>query len=167
MAKKYDLTIGNIFHAGDGNLHPLILFDMRDAEQFERVLAASQDILEFCIQCGGSITGEHGVGMEKRDLMPRAVHRRRSRRHDQPAKCVQRTTSSESGKILSHPAHVPRDHRARAKSGAGAGGAVSATTTATRLAPELRAICGAEHVAEIERIHRASTTRQSKHSRLN
>jgi glycolate oxidase len=70
IAKKYDLIIGNIFHAGDGNLHPLILFDMRDAEQFERVLSASRDILEFCIQCGGSITGEHGVGMEKRDLMP-------------------------------------------------------------------------------------------------
>jgi glycolate oxidase len=71
VAKKYDLTIGNIFHAGDGNLHPLILFDMRNAEQFERVLSASTEILEFCIQCGGSITGEHGVGLEKRDLMSR------------------------------------------------------------------------------------------------
>ena len=71
VSKKYDLIIGNIFHAGDGNLHPLILFDMRNAEQFERVMAASRDILEFCIQCGGSITGEHGVGMEKRDLMSR------------------------------------------------------------------------------------------------
>jgi glycolate oxidase len=71
VAQKYDLIIGNIFHAGDGNLHPLILFDMRNAEQFERVLKASWDILEFCIQCGGSITGEHGVGLEKRDLMSR------------------------------------------------------------------------------------------------
>jgi glycolate oxidase len=71
VARKYDLIIGNIFHAGDGNLHPLILFDMRNAEQFERVLSASRDILEYCIQCGGSITGEHGVGMEKRDLMSR------------------------------------------------------------------------------------------------
>ena len=71
VAKKYDLIIGNIFHAGDGNLHPLILFDMRNAEQFERVLSASTEILEFCIQCGGSITGEHGVGLEKRDLMSR------------------------------------------------------------------------------------------------
>ena len=70
VAKKYDLIIGNVFHAGDGNLHPLILFDMRDAEQFERVLAASRDILQFCIDVGGSITGEHGVGMEKRDMMP-------------------------------------------------------------------------------------------------
>jgi len=68
-AKKYNLIIGNVFHAGDGNLHPLILFDMRDADQFERVLCASRDILQYCIDVGGSITGEHGVGMEKRDMM--------------------------------------------------------------------------------------------------
>ncbi len=69
VAKKYDLIIGNVFHAGDGNLHPLILFDMRDHDQFERTLAASRDILQYCIDVGGSITGEHGVGMEKRDMM--------------------------------------------------------------------------------------------------
>lgn len=69
VAKRYDLTIGNVFHAGDGNLHPLILFDARDAAQFERVLAASHDILQYCIDAGGSITGEHGVGIEKRDMM--------------------------------------------------------------------------------------------------
>ncbi|HUI85264.1 MAG TPA: FAD-linked oxidase C-terminal domain-containing protein [Candidatus Binatia bacterium] len=70
VGRKYDLVIGNVFHAGDGNLHPLILFDMRDAGQFQRVLAASEDILQYCINVGGSITGEHGVGMEKRDMMP-------------------------------------------------------------------------------------------------
>jgi len=70
VSKKYDLIIGNIFHAGDGNLHPLILFDIRFPDQLERALAASKDILEYCIAVGGSITGEHGVGMEKRDLMP-------------------------------------------------------------------------------------------------
>jgi len=69
VGKKYDLIIGNVFHAGDGNLHPLILFDMRDADQYERTLAASRDILQYCIDVGGSITGEHGVGMEKRDMM--------------------------------------------------------------------------------------------------
>jgi len=69
VSKKYDLIIGNIFHAGDGNMHPLILFDIRFADQLERALAASTDILEYCIAVGGSITGEHGVGMEKRDLM--------------------------------------------------------------------------------------------------
>ena len=70
VAKKYGLVIGNIFHAGDGNLHPLILFDNRDPAQLGQVLAASRDILEYCISVGGSITGEHGVGSEKLDLMP-------------------------------------------------------------------------------------------------
>ena len=69
VSKKYSLTIGNIFHAGDGNLHPLILFDPRDADQTQRTLDAGHEILEFCIGVGGSITGEHGVGMEKQDLM--------------------------------------------------------------------------------------------------
>jgi glycolate oxidase len=69
VSKKYDLIIGNIFHAGDGNLHPLILFDARDPEQYERTLSAGRDILQYCIDVGGSITGEHGVGMEKRDMM--------------------------------------------------------------------------------------------------
>ena len=62
--------IGNIFHAGDGNLHPLILFDARDQDQFRRVIAASDEIIQFCIDMGGAITGEHGVGMEKDRLMP-------------------------------------------------------------------------------------------------
>jgi len=69
IATKYSLTIGNIFHAGDGNLHPLILFDARDPGQTQRTLDAGREILEFCIGVGGSITGEHGVGMEKDDLM--------------------------------------------------------------------------------------------------
>ncbi len=70
VAKKYGLRIGNIFHAGDGNLHPLILFDPRDPHQLELVQQAGRDILEYCVSVGGSITGEHGVGLEKRDLMP-------------------------------------------------------------------------------------------------
>jgi len=70
VAKKYSLTIGNIFHAGDGNLHPLILFDVRDPDQTRRTLAAGSEILQYCVSVGGSITGEHGVGMEKSELMP-------------------------------------------------------------------------------------------------
>ncbi len=70
VSKKYGLRIGNIFHAGDGNLHPLIMFDPRDPAQLELVQVASRDILEYCVSVGGSITGEHGVGLEKRDLMP-------------------------------------------------------------------------------------------------
>jgi glycolate oxidase len=69
VGKKYSLTIGNIFHAGDGNLHPLILFDARNEDETRRTLDAGREILEFCIGVGGSITGEHGVGMEKQDLM--------------------------------------------------------------------------------------------------
>jgi glycolate oxidase len=69
ISKKYNLQIGNIFHAGDGNLHPLILFDPRDADQTQRTIAAGREILEYCVSVGGSITGEHGVGMEKMDVM--------------------------------------------------------------------------------------------------
>jgi glycolate oxidase len=70
VSKKYGLRIGNIFHAGDGNLHPLILFDPRDPHQLELVQSASTEILDWCVSVGGSITGEHGVGLEKRNLMP-------------------------------------------------------------------------------------------------
>src|SRR5712664_1465850 len=70
VSRKYDLQIGNIFHAGDGNLHPLILFDERDPEQFKRVVAAGIEIMTFCVAVGGALTGEHGVGMEKNELMP-------------------------------------------------------------------------------------------------
>ena len=69
IALKYDVRIANVFHAGDGNLHPLILFDERDEELARRVIAAGDEIIQECINVGGSITGEHGVGIEKRDLM--------------------------------------------------------------------------------------------------
>jgi len=70
IGKKYGFEIGNIFHAGDGNLHPIILFDARQEQQFRNAVAASDEIIQFCIEVGGSITGEHGVGMEKDRLMP-------------------------------------------------------------------------------------------------
>ncbi len=70
VSKKYGLRIGNIFHAGDGNLHPLILFDARVPGELQKVERAGREILQYCIDAGGSITGEHGVGIEKRDLMP-------------------------------------------------------------------------------------------------
>src|SRR5229473_2245977 len=69
VSEKYGLTISNIFHAGDGNMHPIILFDARKAGELERAKAAGDDILRFCIAEGGSITGEHGVGMEKMELI--------------------------------------------------------------------------------------------------
>ncbi|HUK12313.1 MAG TPA: FAD-linked oxidase C-terminal domain-containing protein [Thermoanaerobaculaceae bacterium] len=69
VSEKYSLQIPNVFHAGDGNLHPLILFDWRDAEQKARVMKAGMEILECCVAMGGTISGEHGVGIEKMDAM--------------------------------------------------------------------------------------------------
>jgi glycolate oxidase len=69
IARAHDLVIGNLFHAGDGNLHPTILFDPRVPGMLERVVAAGEEILRACVAAGGSITGEHGVGIEKRDYM--------------------------------------------------------------------------------------------------
>jgi glycolate oxidase len=70
VGTKYKVKIGNIFHAGDGNLHPIILYDPRNEDESRRVREAAKDILAKCIDMGGSITGEHGVGLEKLSLMP-------------------------------------------------------------------------------------------------
>ncbi|MFQ3632188.1 FAD-binding oxidoreductase [Roseiflexus sp.] len=69
VSREYRLPIANVFHAGDGNLHPLILFDRRDKHQLERALHAATDILRESIDQGGVISGEHGIGVEKRDYM--------------------------------------------------------------------------------------------------
>ena len=71
VARRRGLTISNIFHAGDGNMHPIILFNPRKPGDLERAKAAGEEILVWCIESGGSITGEHGVGMEKNELMAR------------------------------------------------------------------------------------------------
>jgi len=65
IGKKYDLPIGNVFHAGDGNLHPLILFDERNKEDLAKVHKAGAEILKICAEVGGTISGEHGIGIEK------------------------------------------------------------------------------------------------------
>jgi glycolate oxidase len=70
VSERFGLRIANIFHAGDGNMHPAVLFDPRDPEQRRRVVEAGADILAYCVSVGGTITGEHGIGMEKIDLMP-------------------------------------------------------------------------------------------------
>ncbi len=70
IGNQYGFQIGNIFHAGDGNLHPIVLFDPRDKKQFARALQAAADIIRYCVEAGGALTGEHGVGMEKSELMP-------------------------------------------------------------------------------------------------
>jgi glycolate oxidase len=68
-SQKYNLRIANVFHAGDGNIHPLVLYDEREPDQVQRAIAAGNDILEKCIEMGGSATGEHGIGVEKIDFM--------------------------------------------------------------------------------------------------
>ncbi|HEU4699588.1 MAG TPA: FAD-linked oxidase C-terminal domain-containing protein [Gemmatimonadales bacterium] len=70
VRREYDLLISNVFHAGDGNLHPNISFDRRDAAMVARVKAASRAIMAACVEAGGTITGEHGVGNDKMDYMP-------------------------------------------------------------------------------------------------
>ena len=70
VGDEYGLQISNIFHAGDGNMHPIILFNPRKEGELERTRRAGQAILKYCIDAGGAITGEHGVGMEKNELMP-------------------------------------------------------------------------------------------------
>jgi len=69
MSDSYGLKVANIFHAGDGNLHPLIMFDANDPSSFEKAEHFGADILKLCVEVGGCLTGEHGVGVEKRDLM--------------------------------------------------------------------------------------------------
>jgi len=69
LSEHYQLAVANVFHAGDGNLHPLILYDANKPDEVERAEAFGADILKLCVEVGGVLTGEHGVGVEKRDLM--------------------------------------------------------------------------------------------------
>ena len=69
LSKQYDLRVANVFHAGDGNLHPLILYDANNPGELERAEEFGAEILKLCVEVGGVLTGEHGVGVEKRDLM--------------------------------------------------------------------------------------------------
>ncbi len=69
LSVKYGLRVANVFHAGDGNLHPLILYDANQPGEMDRAEEFGADILRCCVELGGVLTGEHGVGIEKRDLM--------------------------------------------------------------------------------------------------
>ena len=70
IADSYRLPMVNVFHAGDGNLHPVLLYDSDDAEELDRVLKASEEMIRVSVEAGGTLTGEHGIGIEKRDFMP-------------------------------------------------------------------------------------------------
>ena len=70
VGRKYDIPIANVFHAGDGNLHPCLLFDERQPGALETIMEAGAEVLEVCVEAGGTLTGEHGVGLEKKEQMP-------------------------------------------------------------------------------------------------
>jgi glycolate oxidase len=82
IAERHDLIVTNVFHAGDGNLHPLFSFDLSVPGTLERVLAAADEVVRLCVDAGGALSGEHGIGLEKRDSCrwsspPRISTRRR------------------------------------------------------------------------------------------
>lgn len=70
ISREYDIPIANVFHAGDGNLHPCLLFDERQPGALEKIVAAGTAVLQVCVDAGGTLTGEHGVGLEKKEQMP-------------------------------------------------------------------------------------------------
>jgi glycolate oxidase len=69
ISDRYSLPVANVFHAGDGNLHPLILFDSRKPDQVEKILDMGGDIMKVCVAAGGALSGEHGIGVEKSEFM--------------------------------------------------------------------------------------------------
>ncbi|MFL5297881.1 MAG: FAD-linked oxidase C-terminal domain-containing protein [Phenylobacterium sp.] len=105
MAADYGLGVANVFHAGDGNLHPLILYDADQPGQLEAAEAFGADILRLCVAVGGVLTGEHGVGVEKRDLMGEMFN-------DTDLACQQRVKCAFDPDLLLNPGKVfPRLHR--------------------------------------------------------
>ena len=96
IADRHDLIVMNVFHAGDGNLHPLLLFDGREPGVLERVHAAGAEIITASLDAGGVLSGEHGIGVEKQAYMSRHVFRRRSRPSGTPAPGVR---SRRAGRI--------------------------------------------------------------------
>src|SRR5580658_3757766 len=87
LAASRALRVANVFHAGDGNLHPLILYDANEPGELERAEELGADILRLCVEVGGVLTGEHGVGVEKRDLMP-VMFSEIDLEHQQRVKCA-------------------------------------------------------------------------------
>ncbi len=105
LSRHYGLDVANVFHAGDGNLHPLILYDANAPGELDRAEAFGADILKLCVEVGGVLTGEHGVGVEKRDLMPE-MFSETDLAHQQRVKCA------FDPKLLLNPGKVfPQLHR--------------------------------------------------------
>ena len=113
IGEKYGISIANVFHAGDGNLHPCLLFDERQPGALQRIVEAGAEVMKVCVEAGGTLTGEHGVGLEKKEQMPLVFSEddmaamRRVRDAFAPANRL------NPGKIFpGGPAHIPSAHRA-------------------------------------------------------
>lgn len=104
LSRQYGLRVANVFHAGDGNLHPLILFDARQPGELRKAEALGAEILRACVEAGGSLTGEHGVGLEKRDYMPLMFQ-------DEDLAAMQRVKRAFDPRGLLNPGKIfPRDY---------------------------------------------------------
>ena len=100
LSASYGIDVANVFHAGDGNLHPLILFDGREEGALERAEELAGEILELCVDLGGSITGEHGVGMEKRAYLPKMYGPREMQAMEDVRRSVDSLSLANRGKML-------------------------------------------------------------------
>ena len=100
LAARAGLRVANVFHAGDGNLHPLILFDGREPGAVQRAEALAGEILDLCVTLGGSITGEHGIGVEKRDFLPRMFDRSTLAAMRRVARAVDPLELANRGKVF-------------------------------------------------------------------
>ena len=131
LSEHYGLRVANVFHAGDGNLHPLILYDANKPGELERAEAFGADILRLCVEVGGVLTGEHGVGVEKRDLMP-VMFTEADLNQQQRLKCAfddQGPAQSRQGVSDAAPLRRARPHaRARRQGGVSGYSAVLAVT---------------------------------------
>ena len=104
VSRRYDLRIGNVFHAGDGNMHPIVLYDERDPGQVRRAIDAGREILNACVEMGGSLTGEHGIGVEKIGEMPLMFSPDDLSRHDRVAPRLRsRWTAPIPDKVIPQP----------------------------------------------------------------
>lgn len=110
IGRRHDLLVSNVFHAGDGNLHPNISFDRRDAARAERVHHALSDIMAACVAAGGTLTGEHGVGSDKRDYMPLVFDPATLDAMCQVRRVFDPAERANPGKVL--PVHACREWRA-------------------------------------------------------
>jgi glycolate oxidase len=100
IGKSYGIAITNVFHAGDGNIHPIFMYDERDQTQVQNVLIAAEEVLKYCIDLGGTVTGEHGVGVEKLHIMPYQFDRPTMDQFDRVRRSFDPGERVNAGKLL-------------------------------------------------------------------